>query len=153
MMQASQNASNSGVVGYIGKTVTSSGVTSDLSNGQATWNFSLPSAANVSVSIKDSSGSTVYSETGSMPQGSGAFNWNGKTNAGGVAPDGTYTISIDAQDSSGGYVAATTQTSGVVTGVDLSGTSPKLLVGNTSLQLSDVTSVRATDTSTSTPTS
>jgi flagellar basal-body rod modification protein FlgD len=153
MMQASQDTSNSGVVSYIGKTVTSSGVNSDLSNGQATWNFNLPSAATVSVSIKDSTGSTVYSETGSMPQGSGAFNWNGQTSSGGVAPDGTYTISIDAQDSSGGFVAASTQTSGVVTGVDLSGSSPKLLVGNTSLLLGNITSVRATDTTTTTPAS
>jgi flagellar basal-body rod modification protein FlgD len=152
MMQASQDSSNSGVVSYIGKTVTSSGVSSDLSNGQATWNFNLPSAATVSVSIKDSTGSTVYSETGSMPQGSGAFNWNGKTSSGGVAPDGTYTISIDAQDSSGGFVAATTETNGVVTGVDLSGSTPKLLVGNTSLLLGNITSVRATDTTPTTPT-
>jgi flagellar basal-body rod modification protein FlgD len=146
MMQASQNSNNSSAVSYMGKTVTASGVTSDLTNGQATWNFNLPSAANVAVTIKDSTGSTVFSESGAMPQGAGAFNWNGKTSAGGTAPDGTYTISIAAQDSNGGFVAASTQTSGVVTGVDLSGATPKLLVGSASVALGDITSVRTTST-------
>jgi len=63
LVQSTQNASANAAVSYIGKTVTSSGVDSDLKDGQASWSFNLPQAANVTVTIKDSSGNQVYSET------------------------------------------------------------------------------------------
>src|ERR1700750_16602 len=62
LVQANSNSINSSAVSYIGKTVSASGVRSELANGKATWNFSLPEAANVSVDIKDANGNVVYSE-------------------------------------------------------------------------------------------
>src|SRR3954467_818697 len=56
LVTANANTVNSNAVGYIGKTVAASGVRSELANGKAEWNFSLPEAANVTVSIKDASG-------------------------------------------------------------------------------------------------
>jgi flagellar basal-body rod modification protein FlgD len=143
LVQSTQNASANAAVSYIGKTVTSSGVDSDLKDGQAAWSFNLPQAANVTVTIKDSSGNQVYSETGSLGQGLGQFNWDGTESNGTTAPDGTYTISIAAKNSQGAYVAASTESTGVVTGVDLTGTEPSLIVGNSTVKLSDVTSVRS----------
>jgi len=148
LVQSTQNASANAAVSYIGKTVTSSGVDSDLKDGQAAWSFNLPQAANVTVTIKDSSGNQVYSETGSLGQGLGQFNWDGTETDGSTAPDGTYSISIAAKNSSGAYVAASTESTGVVTGVDLTGTEPSLIVGSSTVKLSDVTSVRSTSTTT-----
>src|SRR5690349_20323984 len=41
MMQSRQTAATSQAVDYIGKTVTASGVKSDLVNGKASWSFNL----------------------------------------------------------------------------------------------------------------
>jgi len=142
MMDATQNSANNAAVSYIGKTVTATGTTSDLKNGAATWSFNLPQAATMTATIKDAKGNQVYSETGSMAAGNGQFKWDGTGTDGTVEPDGTYTITLSAKNSSGAYVAASTQTTGVVTGVDLSGSVPSLIVGTSNIKLSDVTSVR-----------
>jgi len=118
-------------------------VQSDLSNGQAQWNFNLADAATVNVDIKDSSGNVVYSESGSMQGGQGQFTWDGTDTAGNKMPDGTYSIQMAATDSSGKPVAVTTQTTGTVSGVDFTGTEPVLLVGNSRINLSSVSSVLA----------
>ena len=82
--------------------------------------------------------------TGSLGAGPGQFNWDGTETDGSTAPDGTYSISISAQNSDGSYVAASTETTGVVSGVDLSGSEPSLIVGSQTVKLSDVTSVEDT---------
>ena len=144
MVQSTQNSQNNAAVSYIGKSVTATGVNSGLKNGGATWSFNLPSAANVTVTIKDASGNQVYTETGALKAGQGQFNWDGVGTDGTTKPDGTYSISLDARTAQGTYVAASTQTTGTVTGVDLSGTQPGLIVGTQTINMSDVISVRAT---------
>ncbi|MDR3473991.1 MAG: flagellar hook capping FlgD N-terminal domain-containing protein [Devosia sp.] len=143
LVQATQNSSNNAAVSYIGKTVTASGVNSDLKNGAATWSFTVPQAAAVTVTIKDSSGNQVYTETGQLGAGAGQFNWDGTKTDGTTAPDGTYSISITGKSSGGAYVAVSTETTGVVTGADLSATEPSLIVGSQTVKLSDITSVRS----------
>jgi flagellar basal-body rod modification protein FlgD len=142
MVQSSQNSSNNAAVSYIGKQVTATGVDSDLKNGGATWSFNLPQAANVTVSIKDANGNQVYTENGALSAGQGQFNWDGVGTDGTTKPDGSYTITIAAKTAQGAYVAASTETTGLVTGVDLSGTEPSLIVGTSNIKLTDITSVR-----------
>ena len=142
LVTANANTTNSNAVGYIGKTVTASGVQSELVNNKAQWQFSLKDAGTVTVNIKDASGNTVYSEKGAMQAGTGTFTWDGKDNQGNIKPPGTYSISMQAVDAEGKSVNVSTQTTGVVTGVDFTGSEPVLLVGNTRLNLSGVTSVR-----------
>src|SRR6478609_8540345 len=60
LVTANANTTNSNAVSYIGKTVTASGVRSELVNNQAQWNFSIKDAAAVTVNIKDANGNTVY---------------------------------------------------------------------------------------------
>jgi flagellar basal-body rod modification protein FlgD len=141
LVQSTQNSQNNAAVSYIGKQVTSSGVDSTLSNGQASWTFNLPQAANLTVTIKDANGNQVYSETGQGAAGAGQFNWDGVGTDGTTEPNGTYSIAITATDANGQIVDADTQQSGVVTGVDLSGSQPNLLIGTQVIQMSDVTSV------------
>src|SRR3954463_1904893 len=50
LVQANANTTNSNAVGYIGKTVTASGVRAELANNKATWSFNLKDAATVTVS-------------------------------------------------------------------------------------------------------
>ena len=142
LVQANANTTNSNAVGYIGKTVTASGVRSELVNNKAQWNFTIADAANVTVDIKDDNGNTVYTEQGAMQAGSGTFTWDGKDNQGNTQPAGTYSISMQAVTGEGKSINVSTETTGTVTGVDFTGSEPVLLVGNTRLNLSGVTSVR-----------
>lgn len=142
LVTANANTTNSNAVGYIGKTVTASGVRSELANGKAQWNFNIADAATVSVNIKDAKGNTVYTEKGNMQAGAGTFTWDGTDSQGNKQPAGTYSISMQAVTAEGKTINVSTETTGVVTGVDFTGSEPVLLVGNSRLNLSGVTSVR-----------
>ena len=142
LVQANANTTNSNAVNYIGKTVTASGVRSELVNNKAQWNFNISDASTVTVNIKDANGNTVYTEQGTMQAGSGTFTWDGKDNQGNTQPAGTYSISMQAVTAEGKSINVSTETTGTVTGVDFTGSEPVLLVGNTRLNLSGVTSVR-----------
>jgi len=150
LVQATQNSQNNAAVSYIGKQITSSGKESDLANGQATWSFNAPEAANVTVTISDAKGNQVYSESGQIAAGAGQFNWDGMGSDGSTQPAGTYTIAMTATDANGKSVAIDTETTGVVTGVDLSGAEPNLMVGSKTIKMSDVTSVTQPPSATST---
>lgn len=141
LVSANANTTNSNAVGYIGKTVTAAGVRAELVNNKAQWNFSLDDAANVTVNIKDANGNTVYTEQGALQAGSGTFSWDGTDNEGNIEPPGTYSISMQAVTAEGKQINVSTETTGVVTGVDFTGSEPVLLVGNSRLNLSGVTSV------------
>ena len=69
---------------------------------------------------------------------------------GSTQPAGTYTIAMTATDANGKSVAIDTETTGVVTGVDLSGAEPNLMVGSKTIKMSDVTSVTQPPSATST---
>lgn len=143
MLLSTQNASNTQAVSFIGKTVTSSGNVSDLSNGGAVWSFTLPEPATVTVTIKDKVGNAVFTHTGTLNGGASQFVWDGKGNDGTTYPDGTYSISLDARSATGSTVAVSTETTGTVSGVDLTGTEPVLIVGSARINLSTITSVRS----------
>ncbi len=147
LVGSNTNAVQTGAVNYIGKTVTASGTRSELVNGKAVWNFSLKDAANTSVTIKDDQGNVVYTETGTLQAGQGQFTWDGTTSTGGKAPNGTYTIQMQGTNAEGNNVPISTQFSGVVTGIDFTGSEPVLLIGSSRVNLSGVTSVSQTPTS------
>jgi flagellar basal-body rod modification protein FlgD len=143
LLLSNGNAASSQAVGYIGKEVTAVGNKSELVDGQAQWNFYLEDAASkVTVTVKDTAGKTVHTYTGSLEAGWGKFTWDGVGDDGQTYPDGSYVLSIDARDADVGYIPARTELGGIVSGVDLSGSEPVLLVGDARINLSMVTSVR-----------
>lgn len=142
MMLSSQNQINSQAVNYVGKTVVASGATTDLVDGKATWIYKIAEASdNVSVTIKDESGSVVHSQNLSMQQGTDQIVWDGSTDAGGKRTSGQYTITIDARDADGKAIDVTTKMQGVVDSVDVSGSEPALLVNGLRLPLSSITQI------------
>ena len=78
--------------------------------------------------------------------GHGASGAGGTTSTGGKAPAGTYSITMQGTNAEGNSVNISTQYSGVVTGVDFSGAEPVLLIGNSRVNLSGVTTVSQTAT-------
>lgn len=130
-------------VNYIGHTVEAKTDTATLTGGSATFGYTLSSAASdVSISIKDSSGNTVWSGTGSGNAGSNSFTWDGKNSSGTqLADGGQYTISVSATDSAGNSVYKYSTVSGTVTGIDTSSSTPALLVNGVSVSASNIIGV------------
>jgi flagellar basal-body rod modification protein FlgD len=116
-------------LGFVGKTAVVNGKTASLSNSSATWNLNIPSDGNVTVTITNATGQTVFSNNYQVSAGNNqAFTWNGKGNDGTQWQDGQYTLTATATDSSGNSQAITTEIQGVVSSVDLTQTPPLLSI-------------------------
>lgn len=131
-------------VGLIGKTVTVNGDVSTLSGGSASWAYSLASApANVTVSVLDSNNNIVW--TGPVPvNGSGVqtFTWNGKNPSGVQQQDGgSYTLSVNATDSTGQKIAVSTTLQGTATAVQTVNGQTMVTIGGAQVPMSSVTGV------------
>jgi flagellar basal-body rod modification protein FlgD len=123
---------------FVGSRVAIDGQTAGLTNSQATWTFNVPKPVTATVTIRNSTGQTVYSGNFSMNPGSQTFQWDGRDASGTQWPDGNYTISITGKDSAGSTVAIPTEIEGVVDSVDLTKTPPELKVGGQSFTLDKV---------------
>ena len=133
------NASN-----YIGRNVTAAWTATELDGGKATWFYELASdAANVTLQVLDSRGQVVWE--GPAPdkaKGVHAFTWDGKMTGGAVAEDGgVYTLKVAAKNTVGGAIEAQTLIQGRVTGVEMYGGEPYLVIGDSILPLSTVISL------------
>jgi flagellar basal-body rod modification protein FlgD len=126
---------------YVGLDVTADGATQNLTNGSASWTLNPARAAKATVTIKDENGAVVATKAATLQAGAQAFSWDGKNAQGATVPDGSYTISVSAQDASGQGVAVSTEISGTVTAVDVSGSAPVLTVGSASVPLSNVKTI------------
>ncbi|MBI3303936.1 MAG: flagellar hook assembly protein FlgD [Deltaproteobacteria bacterium] len=128
----------------IGKEVSARGNSVSLGEGgKATMPYTLAAeATRVVVNIKDGEGNLVRTvEVGDQKAGEQTVEWDGKDSTGKSREPGVYTFEVNAFDASGKTVAATTSVRGVVTGVDMAGSEPLLLVGSLKVPMSAVTSV------------
>jgi flagellar basal-body rod modification protein FlgD len=91
--------------------------------------------------VKDASGKIVYSASGETEAGNNDFSWDGKDANGNQLPDGKYTLSVSATASDGSAVSSTIASKAIVTAVDMSGTTPMLVLGAMEIPLSDVSLV------------
>jgi flagellar basal-body rod modification protein FlgD len=131
-----------GGVGYVGRTIEYSGASAPLQNGSASWSYDLAgSASNVTLSVQDSSGNTVWTGSGDTASGAHDFTWDGKDANGRQLADGAYTLSVRATNASGDAVTATISSHGKVTGTDSSNGDIELTLGTIVVKLADVTSV------------
>jgi flagellar basal-body rod modification protein FlgD len=147
LMLSGQNTAKSDAVSYIGKEVTSTGRTGELTGTNAAfWAFSADAnAANATITIKDARGQIVYSSTGPLQAGPGTFRWDGKGTDGSTKPNGIYSIDIKGKDANGRDVKISTASIGIVTAVDFTGDVPVLIAGSRKIAITDVTDVRVPD--------
>jgi flagellar basal-body rod modification protein FlgD len=143
-MSAANNALNS--LNFVGKTVTIDGSKGNLTNGNTlTYKFNMPSDAKGTVTIRNASGQVVTVKQGiEFKSGDQSYEWNGKNSAGVRMAPGTYSIQIDALDSNGNNVAATTDRSGKVDKVDVSGSNPLLIIEGQAIAMAQVKSIAQT---------
>ena len=101
-----------------------------LSQGQAVGGVDLAGPADdVVATIKDANGLTVRSlDLGAMTSGTHTFSWDGKSDAGAAAVDGSYSVSFAAKQGAG-TVSATALQLALVTSVAQTGSTVSLNLG------------------------
>jgi flagellar basal-body rod modification protein FlgD len=107
----------------------------------ADYPVSIPTGfRNLEVAITDAAGQEVYRGNWSPPgTGEQVFSWDGKrANGTAVDPTGTYTIAVAGQSASGLQTRLSTERSGVVNSVDLSGSEEQVQFGAFTLPLSQI---------------
>jgi flagellar basal-body rod modification protein FlgD len=134
-------------VGYLGHTVEASTDTLSVSAdgaADASWRYSLDSDASaVALTIVDEDGNTVWSGDGETASGGHTFSWDGKDSNGNAVAAGDYTLQVAATNSAGAEVTSSISIRGTVTAVDSSSGSAVVELGDTQIDLSDVTRLAA----------
>src|SRR5450631_4136679 len=142
LVSLQQTAQSTQALGFVGKTAVVDGSTAALANSSATWNLGVPTDANVSVSITNSTGQTVFSGSYAVAAGQNhTFAWDGKGNDGTQWPDGQYKMIATAADTAGNPVAVTTQIQGVVNSVDLTQSPPLLSINGQNYLVNQIKSI------------
>ncbi|OGU15202.1 MAG: flagellar hook capping protein [Geobacteraceae bacterium GWC2_53_11] len=144
LLTAQNNSISLTAVSFIGKDVKAHGNSAQFDGSSSTsLEYSLPlSASSSQITIADAAGKTVRTAAlGSSGAGDKAFSWDGRDNSGALLPAGAYTFAITATAADGSALSASTYTTGRIDGVDLSGSTPQLTIGATSVALSDVISM------------
>ena len=93
-------------LGFVGTTVAVDGTTAQLTEqARRTGRSRCPKPATATITITNSTGQTVYSNTSTVQPGQQDFNWDGHGNDGTQWPDGAYKMSVTAKDANGQTVA------------------------------------------------
>lgn len=142
LVNLNKSSQLSTAMNYVGATITADGATSALKSGVATWYVTAPRNATATINIADSTGNVVFTHETTLEAGTSGFTWDGKMSNGQTAPEGQYTIKITAKDAAAQTVNVSTQFSGVVDAVDLSGSEPLLMVGTALISLDKVKAVQ-----------
>jgi flagellar basal-body rod modification protein FlgD len=133
-------------VSLLGADVTVGGDTIELAGGEATTLVLdvPPGASGVQIAIEAPGGGTVRTvDLGAAPGGDLEFVFDGRDDRGLQVPDGLYTARIAARDEAGEPLSVESFVQGTVTGVDLRGESPVLLLGERRVALGEIRAIRA----------
>jgi flagellar basal-body rod modification protein FlgD len=141
LVSMQQTAQATQALTFVGKTAVVSGNTAALTNSQAKWNLDVPSSGNVDISITNSAGQTVFTQTVPMNAGNQGFTWNGLGTDGTQWPDGQYTMTASMTGSSGSQVGIVTQVAGTVSSVNLTQSPPLLTINGQSFTVNQILSI------------
>ncbi len=112
-----------------------------LSTSPATWTYTLDQKPeSLQAKITDSSGKVVNTIT-MTPADEGTFSWDGTTSDGSKAPDGAYTLSLVATNSSGSNISSVINSTGIVSDVVTDGSNIMLGVNGIRLSSSGLVSI------------
>ena len=131
-------------VNYIGHTIEATGDTGTLQNGELEFGYSLTSAAeNVTLTVSNSSGNTVWTGSGTKTAGDNSFTWDGtKTDGTQLSDGGQYTLSVNTQPTPAGRRSTTSRRCPGPSPASISRTGRlQLLIGSTSVSSANVVGV------------
>lgn len=99
-------------------------------------------AQEVTIIVRDSQGRPVRTDAlGERAHGQNDFTWDGLDDEGSRMPPGTYTLEVQATDSSGNTVAARTRVQGRVSSVSYENGIPEMDIEGTRVRMSDVITI------------
>jgi flagellar basal-body rod modification protein FlgD len=144
LLSASNSTTSAQALTLIGKEVTVQGHNTYMTGGKAadiSMGLSKEAAA-VTVTIEDQNGNVVRKiTTGRMAAGEQSLKWDGNSDAGSPLPDGMYTYSVDAKDTSGKPVDVTTYAKGVVSTISFDKGVAYVHIGDLKFMLSEIVQV------------
>ena len=144
MLAMQQTIQFASAANYIGKTIEANGRSVVLSDGAASFSYTLPSdAKTVSIAIKDESGTVVRTLRGNTGAGDQTISWDGRGDTGNRLPDGTYGYTVTATNANGQPIQAQTGLTGIVDGFDVAANNAIILrAGTLRIPIADVATVR-----------
>jgi len=132
-------------VSSIGKSVSVATSAATLKDGSASWNYDLgATAGSAKLSVLDSAGKVVWTgdaASAGLAKGTNTFAWDGKNSAGKAAPEGNYTLTVEAKTASGAKIDSSISLSGLVSSAENIDGTIVLKVGNTRVPMSAVTKI------------
>ena len=142
LVSLQKTAQSTQALGFVGKTAVVDGSTAALTKGSGAWKLGVPTNANVSISITNSVGQTVFSGNYSVKAGENqTFAWDGKGNDGTQWPDGQYKMTATGTDTAGNTVGVSTQIQGLVVSVDLTQSPPLLSINGQNYTVDQIKSI------------
>ncbi len=152
LISISKAGQTAAAVSYLGKTIEAEGDTVPLIDGRAEYAYTLPTnATSVTLAIANDQGKVVFSATGETAPGKHEFVWDGIDNQGNEVAPGIYRLLVGAADSEGDQIPAETRIVGRVDGADTSGDTINLSLGEVSVPLDKVLSVKETESARTNP--
>ncbi|MGE0046219.1 MAG: flagellar hook assembly protein FlgD [Hyphomonadaceae bacterium] len=108
-------------------------------DGSAQWTYVLDQTpAAVTLNVRDSAGRIVFSADGPAASGSRVFSWDGLRGDGSAAPPGVYTLTVNARNAEGATLPSEVNVLEIVSGVDMSGATPRIVTQSGTHDLDDV---------------
>lgn len=148
LLAAQASSGMTSAIGYLGTTVEGNGEAFPLQDGSARASYTLgQSAADAVAIVRDAAGKTVFTSEVDGAAGTHTFHWDGVASDGRTLADGTYSLEIAAKSRAGADIPATQTWFGKVTGIGSGTAGAQLDIGDDSVLLGDVLSVRASETS------
>jgi flagellar basal-body rod modification protein FlgD len=142
LVSLQQTTQSTQALAFVGHVAVVAGSTAALSNSEAGWELDIPSNSDLTVNITSSTGQTVFTGNYNVTAGNNQpFAWNGTGNDGTQWPDGSYTLTATAKDSSGNNVAVGTSVQGVVSSVDLSQSPPLLSINGQTYTVNQIKAI------------
>jgi flagellar basal-body rod modification protein FlgD len=129
------SASNSDL-SYLNTDIKVNSPTAPVQDGQASWNYDVTgSPASVTLTVTNASGTVISQTSGDASAGAHDFTLPNQS-------DGqNLTLTVTAADAKGNALTSNVSSYATVTGVDQSGSAPKLIAGSSEYSSSDVTQV------------
>ena len=141
LLQTTQTSNAANALGFVGKTISASGVTTYLQNNSAKWSINAERGGTATITIKNEAGSIVATKTMTVNAGPQDYTWDGKTSDDTTAPAGKYTITITGKDNNNQSFNIATSISGVVNSVDLTTAPATLLIGTIGISMDKIKTI------------
>ena len=141
LVAASKASTAATASSLVGTNVTIDGSQAPFESGSASWSLTSAKAGTATISIADSTGAIIATQTKALTAGSQSFTWDGRATNGDVVTQGTYKVSITARDASGQKIDVSTDVTGQVSSVDLSGDAAQITVGGRKVPISSLKSI------------